>query len=126
MGFSKVVLSRELSLTEIKNITSTTDVEIETFVHGALCVSYSGQCIMSSMLGGRSGNRGRCAQTCRLPYTLYNEYDKIKEGHLLCPKDIETITILPKLIESGISSFKIEGRMKSPEYVAGVTKVYRK
>lgn len=126
MGFSKVVLSRELSLTEIKNITSNTDVEIETFVHGALCVSYSGQCIMSSMLGGRSGNRGRCAQTCRLPYTLYNEYDKIKEGHLLCPKDIETITILPKLIEAGISSFKIEGRMKSPEYVAGVTKVYRK
>ena len=125
-GFSKVVLSRELSLDEIKYITDNTDVEIETFVHGALCVSYSGQCIMSSMLGGRSGNRGRCAQTCRLPYTLYNEYDKIKEGHLLCPKDIETITILPKLIKAGIRSFKIEGRMKSPEYVAGVTQVYRK
>ncbi len=125
-GFSKVVLSRELSLEEIKNITANTDIEIETFVHGALCVSYSGQCIMSSMLGGRSGNRGRCAQTCRLPYTLYNEYDKVKEGHLLCPKDMETITILPKLIEAGINSFKIEGRMKSPEYVAGVTKIYRK
>ncbi|MCQ4726428.1 U32 family peptidase [Anaerotignum faecicola] len=125
-GFSKVVLSRELNLEEIKEITANCKAEIETFIHGALCVCYSGQCIMSSMLGGRSGNRGRCAQTCRLPYTLYNEYTKVKEGHLLSPKDIETVTILPQLIEAGISSFKIEGRMKSPEYVAGVTAVYRK
>lgn len=125
-GFCKVVLSRELNLEEIKAITANTDIEIETFIHGALCVSYSGQCIMSSMLGGRSGNRGRCAQTCRLPYSLYNDYTKVEEGHLLCLKDIETITILPKLIEAGISSFKIEGRMKNPEYVSGVTKIYRK
>ena len=121
-----MVLSRELNLQEIIEITTNADVEIETFIHGALCVSYSGQCIMSSMLGGRSGNRGRCAQTCRLPYSLYNDYSKVEEGHLLCLKDIETITILPELIEAGISSFKIEGRMKSPEYVAGVTYVYRK
>lgn len=125
-GFSKVVLSRELSLDEIKEITAKVEVEIETFVHGALCVSYSGQCIMSSMLGGRSGNRGGCAQTCRLPYSLYQERDKIIEGHLLSPKDIQTITILPELIAAGISSLKIEGRMKNAEYVAGVTQIYRK
>ncbi|MCI1931195.1 MAG: DUF3656 domain-containing protein [Clostridia bacterium] len=125
-GFSRVVLSRELSLEEIKYILKNTEAEIETFIHGALCVSYSGQCIMSSMLGGRSGNRGRCAQTCRLPYSLYDGYKKITEGYLLSCKDIETVTILPKLIEAGITSFKIEGRMKNPEYVAGVTKIYRK
>ncbi len=125
-GFTKVVLSRELSLEEIKYIANHTEAEIETFVHGALCVCYSGQCIMSSMLGGRSGNRGRCAQTCRLQYSLYREFDKITEAHLLSPKDIQTITILPELIEAGISSFKIEGRMKNPEYVAGVTGIYRK
>lgn len=125
-GFQKIVLSRELNLKEITEITANTDVEIETFIHGALCVSYSGQCIMSSMLGGRSGNRGRCAQTCRLPYSLYKEFENLKEGHLLCPKDIQTVTILPQLIEAGISSFKIEGRMKNPEYVAGVTAIYRK
>ncbi len=125
-GFSKIVLSRELSLQEVKYIAENTEADIEVFVHGALCVCYSGQCIMSSILGGRSGNRGRCAQTCRLPYTLYKQYDKIKEGHLLSPKDIQTITILPQLIESGVSSLKIEGRMKNPEYVAGVTQIYRK
>ncbi|HIT88473.1 MAG TPA: DUF3656 domain-containing protein [Candidatus Coprocola pullicola] len=125
-GFDKIVLSRELSLNEVKYIAENTEAEIEIFVHGALCVCYSGQCIMSSMLGGRSGNRGRCAQTCRLPYTLYKEYDKLAEGHLLSPKDMQTITILPELIESGVTSFKIEGRMKSPVYVAGVTQIYRK
>ena len=125
-GFEKVVLSRELSLEEIRYITAHTEAEIETFVHGALCVCYSGQCIMSSMLGGRSGNRGRCAQTCRLPYTLYHGYDKMEEGYLLSPKDAATISILPELIEAGIASFKIEGRMKNPEYVAGVTRIYRK
>ena len=125
-GFSRVILSRELSLDEIEYIAQNCSGEIETFIHGALCVCYSGQCLMSSMLGGRSGNRGKCAQTCRLPYTLINGYNKIKEGYLLSTKDIETVTILPQLIKSGISSFKIEGRMKSPEYVAGVTGIYRK
>lgn len=125
-GFDKVVLSRELTLPEIRHITEQTGAEVETFVHGALCVCYSGQCIMSSMLGGRSGNRGRCAQTCRLPYTLYCGYDKVAEGHLLSPKDIATVSILPELIEAGIASLKIEGRMKNPEYVAGVTRIYRK
>lgn len=125
-GFDKIVLSRELSLEEIKHITENTEAEIETFVHGALCVCYSGQCIMSSMLGGRSGNRGRCAQTCRLPYTLYKGYDSMAEGYLLSPKDVMTVELLPQLIEAGIASLKIEGRMKSPEYVAGVTRIYRK
>lgn len=125
-GFRKVVLSRELSLEEIRGITAHTDAEIETFIHGALCVCYSGQCIMSSILGGRSGNRGRCAQTCRLPYTLYRGYDTIAEGYLLSPKDAATVDILPALVQAGISSLKIEGRMKSPEYVAGVTGIYRK
>lgn len=111
-GFEKVVLSRELNLDEIKEITDHTDVEIETFIHGALCVSYSGQCVMSSILGGRSGNRGRCAQTCRLPYTLYQGADKKEEGYLLSPKDIQSVSILPQLIEAGIASLKIEGRMK--------------
>lgn len=125
-GFDKIVLSRELSVEEIKHITENVETEIETFVHGALCVCYSGQCIMSSILGGRSGNRGRCAQTCRLPYTLYKGYDNIEEGYLLSPKDVMTVNILPQLIEAGIASLKIEGRMKSPEYVAGVTGIYRK
>lgn len=125
-GFDKIVLSRELSIEEIRTITEAVDAEIETFVHGALCVCYSGQCIMSSMLGGRSGNRGRCAQTCRLPYTLYQGYDPKAEGYLLSPKDVMTVQILPQLIEAGIASLKIEGRMKSPEYVGGVTRIYRK
>lgn len=126
LGFSKIVLSRELSLEEISEITKQAEAEIETFIHGALCVCYSGQCLMSSILGGRSGNRGRCAQTCRLPYTLYKGADKLQEGYLLSPKDIQTVTILPQLIEAGIASLKIEGRMKNPEYVAGVTGIYRK
>lgn len=125
-GFSKIVLSRELSLDEIKKIKNETDAEIEVFIHGALCVCYSGQCIMSSMLGGRSGNRGRCAQICRLPFSMQNGYTKTAEGHLLSPKDIETLNILPQLIEAGIDSFKIEGRMKGAEYAAGTTAIYRK
>lgn len=125
-GFERVVLSRELSAEEIKDITENCHVPVETFIHGALCVSYSGQCLMSSMLGGRSGNRGRCAQTCRLPFALYGGYKKIREGHLLSTKDIETITILPEILKAGVSSLKIEGRMKSAEYVAGVTQIYRK
>lgn len=125
-GFSTVVFSRELSLDELKRIAEAQVVEVEAFVHGALCVCYSGQCLMSSMLGGRSGNRGRCAQPCRLPYSLYHGVEHVTEGHLLSPKDIYTLRILPELIEAGIASFKIEGRMKSPEYVAGVTGIYRK
>ncbi len=125
-GFSRVILSRELSVDEIKYITENCTGEIETFIHGALCVSYSGQCIMSSMLGGRSGNRGRCAQTCRLPYTLYGGYNKITDGYLLSTKDIQTVDILPQLMSANIASLKIEGRMKTAEYVAGVTGIYRK
>lgn len=125
-GFDKVILSRELTLEEVKNIRAKTNVDIECFVHGALCVSYSGQCIMSSILGGRSGNRGCCAQPCRLPYKLYNNYEMVDEGYLMSPKDIEALEILPELIGAGINSFKIEGRMKNPEYVAGVTAIYRK
>ncbi|MEA4815658.1 MAG: DUF3656 domain-containing protein [Lachnospiraceae bacterium] len=125
-GFSRVILSRELSFDEVKHISENAGVDTEVFIHGALCVSYSGQCIMSSMLGGRSGNRGRCAQPCRMPYTLVEKGRPLKEGYLLSPKDIETLPLIPSLIESGVCSFKIEGRMKSAEYVAGVTMIYRK
>lgn len=130
LGFSRVVLSRELSLEEISRIVKNVDVEIEIFMHGALCVCYSGACLMSSMIGGRSGNRGRCAQPCRLPYNLVDDKNidilKGKAGnYLLSPRDLATIDILPKLIETGVASFKIEGRMKRPEYVATVVRVYR-
>ncbi len=124
-GISRVVPARELSLTEIAYITQRSDVEIEAFVHGALCYCYSGQCLMSSFLGGRSGNRGRCAQPCRLKYEVSKAGQYNLQSHLLSPKDIETLTILPELIEAGISSFKIEGRMKNPEYVGLMTKLYR-
>lgn len=119
-GASRVVLSRELSLPEIKEITDA-GIETECFVHGALCYCYSGQCFFSSILGGRSGNRGRCAQPCRLSYSAEK-----KTGHLLSPKDLCTIEHLPELINAGIYSFKIEGRMKRAEYTAAVTAIYRK
>lgn len=129
MGITRFVTSRELGLEEIRNIRKDTDLEIEAFVHGALCYCYSGQCLMSSMFGGRSGNRGRCAQPCRMPYKLKGD-NKIlnsdKEKYVLSPKDISTIDMIPELIEAGIDSFKIEGRMKRPEYAAGVTYMYRK
>ncbi len=128
-GVTRLVTSRELSLEEIKEIREKTDLEIESFVHGALCYSYSGQCLMSSMIGGRSGNRGRCAQTCRMPYELKEEGQVVSESKkpfLLSPKDICTLTIIPQLVESGIDSFKIEGRMKRPEYSAYVAHLYRK
>ncbi|MBQ2088305.1 MAG: U32 family peptidase, partial [Selenomonas sp.] len=130
MGFTRVVLSRELSLKEIKYICANSDVEIEVFMHGALCVCYSGQCLMSSMIGGRSGNRGRCAQPCRLPYTLVDEQGQDVLGdkagsYLLSPRDINTIDVIPDLIGAGVSSLKIEGRMKRPEYVATVVSTYR-
>ncbi|EJO5349527.1 U32 family peptidase [Clostridium botulinum] len=127
LGFKRIVLSRELSLKEIEYISKDLGVETEIFVHGALCICYSGQCLMSSIIGGRSGNRGRCAQPCRLPYTLINEDNgDIKKGYLLSPKDICNIENMEDLIRSGATSFKIEGRMKRPEYVAGVVSSYRK
>jgi len=129
MGVRRVVFARELSLEEIREIRKETDMELEVFAHGALCVCYSGRCLMSSMLGGRSGNRGRCAQPCRLPYDLYLEGKKINpenERYLLSPKDLCTLDLLPQLIRAGADSLKIEGRMKKPSYAAGVTAVYRK
>ncbi|MGL5245047.1 MAG: peptidase U32 family protein, partial [Sarcina sp.] len=125
-GFLRIVLSRELTLKEIKHISKELKIETEIFIHGALCVSYSGQCLMSSLIGGRSGNRGRCAQSCRLPYTLIREKDKKEiKGYLLSPKDICTIDNVEDLINSGTASLKVEGRMKRPEYVAGVIESYR-
>lgn len=127
LGFKRVVLSRELSIEEIEYITENTDIEIECFVHGALCISYSGQCLFSSMIGGRSGNRGKCAQGCRLPYELIeNDNTILDKGYLLSPRDLCGLEYLPRLISCGVKSLKIEGRMKTPEYVATVTRIYRK
>lgn len=127
LGVSRIVAARELSLEEIQKIRSQSDLEIECFVHGALCYCYSGQCLLSSMLGGRSGNRGRCAQPCRLPYTVLDAGRNPvgKSGYPLSLKDLCTIDQIPQLIRAGITSFKIEGRMKSAGYAAGVTAVYR-
>ncbi len=129
MGVKRVVLAREMTLDEIKHVKQNTDLEIEIFVHGALCISYSGQCLMSSMIGGRSGNRGVCAQPCRKRYrlrTLPGGREVKTDGeYLLSPRDLNTSRILPELIEAGIDSFKIEGRLKRPEYVACVTRIYR-
>ncbi len=172
LGFKRVVLSRELSLSEIEYICHNSNVEIETFIHGALCISYSGQCLFSSTIGGRSGNRGRCAQPCRLPYELLkeninqdsnlldnsnknifcnniknnfdtnllnnnlansqkiceqsNNYTVLDKGYLLSPRDLCGLEYIPDLIKAGVKCFKIEGRMKPPEYVSVVTKIYRK
>lgn len=159
LGYSRAVLSRELSIQEIEYICSHSNIEIETFIHGALCISYSGQCFFSSMVGGRSGNRGRCAQPCRLPYELIEKEpfsapsgrnDKktthtlsfhsnfnhivqresaetvIDKGYLISPRDLCSLDFIPQLIEAGVKCFKIEGRLKSPEYVAIVTRIYRK
>lgn len=127
MGFRRVVLSRELTLEEIEYITKNSNVEIETFIHGALCISYSGQCLFSSMVGGRSGNRGKCAQPCRLPFSLIDEKSsKLDSGYLLSTRDLCGLDFIPNLINTGVTSLKIEGRMKSPEYVATVTRIYRK
>ena len=175
LGFKRAVLSRELSLDEIQYICKNTNIEIETFIHGALCISYSGQCLFSSSIGARSGNRGKCAQPCRLPYKLFstnNQKQKLNQnksdtnnsincnnndndnnsnncnnnsnynnhnncnnnsndicldsGYLLSPRDLCGLNYIPQLINAGVSCLKIEGRMKSPEYVATVTKIYRK
>ncbi len=128
-GVTRLVTARELSIEEIKEIRNNTDLEIESFVHGALCYCFSGQCLMSSMLGTRSGNRGRCAQPCRMTYELRQKEQVLTEKsspYLLSPKDICTLSIIGELIESGIDSFKIEGRMKRAEYTALVSHLYRK
>ncbi len=126
LGVKRVVLSREVSAEEIKKIRQKTKAELEIFVHGALCMSYSGQCLMSSILGGRSGNRGACAQPCRLPYTLLeNGKPTGKTIPLLSPKDLCLVHRLDEVKACGADSLKIEGRMKSPEYVGMVTRVYR-
>lgn len=127
-GAVRVVPARELSLEEVKNIKEQTGLELETFIHGAMCYCYSGQCLFSSIAGGRSGNRGRCAQPCRLPYQLRLNGQNVFSGEAypLSLKDMCTIQNIPELIMAGIDSFKIEGRMKKPEYAAGVTSIYRK
>ena len=125
-GFHRIVLSREMTLEEIKYISKDLGIETEMFVHGAICVAYSGQCLMSSMIGGRSGNRGRCAQPCRMEYTLRGEKSGETKGHLLSPKDMCTIEDVEDIVETGVYSLKIEGRMKRAEYVAGVVDNYKK
>lgn len=124
-GFSRVVLSRELPKQEIEMISREIPIETEIFIHGALCMSYSGQCLLSSMIGGRSGNRGRCAQPCRLPYTMLEDDRNIRQGYLMSPKDLCLGAYIPEILSMGVNSLKIEGRMKSAAYVAAVTKVYR-
>lgn len=127
LGFKRVVLARELSLEEIKYIADNTDVEIEAFIHGALCVSVSGQCLLSLAIGTRSANRGACAQPCRMRYTLYKNNDKLSpRTYILSKKDIYGLDLLDKIIDSNITSLKIEGRNKIPEYVALVVSTYRK
>lgn len=130
LGASRVVTAREMSFAEIGDIAKNVDVEIESFVHGALCYCFSGQCLLSSVIGGRSGNRGRCAQPCRLPYETFDADKKpignAKKPYVLSPKDLCTIEMIPQLVKAGIYSFKIEGRMKQVEYAAGVVSIYRK
>lgn len=132
LGATRVTLARELSLAEIARLHELAEelgIELESFAHGALCICYSGQCFMSSLVGGRSANRGRCAQACRLPYELHNRaLHKTLDApgeHLLSPKDLCTANLIPELLHAGVASLKIEGRMKSPEYVQAVVGVYR-
>lgn len=128
--FRRAVLSREVSIEEMKQICGQTDMEIEVFVHGALCVCYSGQCLMSSFIGGRSGNRGSCAQPCRMPYALIDEAGRKIESeagpYILSLRDMTGLDRLKELKEAGVVSLKIEGRMKSPDYVYAVVSAYRK
>lgn len=129
LGAARIVTARELSLEEIRAIHASVDIEIESFIHGALCYCYSGQCLFSSMLGGRSGNRGRCAQPCRLPYEVRDRgrtLNSREEAYVLSPKDMCTLELLPEILKAGVCSLKIEGRMKRPEYTAGVVRIYRK
>lgn len=128
VGFSRVVLARELTLNQIKEIHQKTEIELECFIHGALCVSYSGQCYISEAMKGRSANRGECAQYCRLPYNLTDANGKelIKNKHLLSLKDLDLSEHLEELIDAGVTSFKIEGRLKDADYVKNITAFYRK
>ena len=131
LGYSRVVLAREFTLSDIDYICRNANIDIEAFVHGALCISYSGQCLFSSAIGGRSGNRGRCAQPCRMYYNMLEtsdnvSYKNIGKGFLISPRDLCGLDFIPDLIKAGVKSFKLEGRMKTPEYVATVTRIYRK
>ena len=128
LGIERVVLPRELSVPEIRAIHKQTSMQLETFVHGALCVAYSGQCLTSESLGGRSANRGQCAQACRLPYDLICDGQQRDLGavkYLLSPQDLAAYELIPALIQAGVCSLKIEGRLKTPEYVANITRHYR-
>ncbi|MCP4885599.1 MAG: U32 family peptidase [Planctomycetaceae bacterium] len=128
LGLSRVVLARELSVKEVSKIASATDMPLEVFIHGALCVAYSGQCLTSESLGGRSANRGQCAQACRLPYELICDGEDRELGevqYLLSPQDLAGYASIPDLIQAGVASLKIEGRLKTPEYVANITRHYR-
>ncbi len=127
-GVKRVVLAREMTLDEIRQVRQKTEIEIETFVHGALCISYSGQCLTSSMIGGRSGNRGACAQPCRKRYELRTAGCRVETDgeYILSPKDLNASRILPELIDAGVDSLKIEGRLKRPEYVACAVRIYRR
>ena len=129
LGFNRAVLARELSLKEIARIKEATPLELEVFIHGALCVSYSGQCLTSENFGGRSANRGQCAQSCRLPYRIFvdgKEYRDTDAQYLFSPHDLCALPRLGELEEIGVNSLKVEGRLKSPEYVAAVARAYRK
>jgi putative protease len=128
LGVERVVLARELSIEEIRLIRRETAMPLEVFVHGALCVAYSGQCLTSESLGGRSANRGQCAQACRLPYDLFcdgKEVETNEQKYLLSPQDLAAYALVPDLIDAGVCSLKIEGRLKTPEYVANITRHYR-
>ncbi|MFO0588867.1 MAG: U32 family peptidase [Polyangiaceae bacterium] len=128
IGASRVILARELSIAEIERIRAETDVELEVFVHGALCIAYSGQCLTSEAIGGRSANRGACAQACRLPYDVLVDGEVRDEGdraYLLSPEDLEASALVPRLVDLGVASLKIEGRLKGPEYVAATTRLYK-
>ncbi len=128
LGLSRVVLPRELSVDEIRKIAGATEMPLEVFIHGALCVAYSGQCLTSESLGGRSANRGQCAQACRLPYELICDGEDRDLGdvkYLLSPQDLAGYAAIPDLIAAGVASLKIEGRLKTPEYVANITGHYR-
>jgi putative protease len=129
LGAARVILARELSLEDIAKIRASSDVEVEVFVHGALCISYSGQCLTSEAIGGRSANRGACAQACRLPYDLVVDGESVstdENAYLLSPEDLESSALVPELVRLGVSSLKIEGRLKGPEYVSATTRLYRK
>ncbi|MEO2002278.1 MAG: U32 family peptidase, partial [Pirellulales bacterium] len=128
IGAQRVVLARELSIREITDIAKNTEMPLEVFVHGALCVAYSGQCLTSESLGGRSANRGQCAQACRLPYEVICDGEHVDLGnqkYLLSPQDLAGFDLVPELIAAGVTSLKIEGRLKAPEYVASITRNYR-